>query len=562
MSIAKFIIFFKRLITILLLIVTIPLHAALTTRESVSSAEQQADLGGSNPKISADGRYVVFESIASSLVSNDTNGVSDIFVRDRLTGTTSRVSISSASLQANNESLSPSISADGRYVAFVSSASNLVSGDTNNLRDIFIHDRIAHLTTRVNVDSSGKQSNGDSGFPSVSANGRYVAFASLANNLVDDDTLFFEDIFVRDRLKNKTVRVSLNSSEVQGFNHSFTPAISADGLLVAFTSSADNLVPGDTNAWPDVFVRNMTTGQTSRVSLNSAETQANSISYAPAINANGRFIAFVSDATNLVTGDTNATRDVFLRDTLLGNTTRISINSAGQQGNNVSGGHDSVASISADGRFVAFSSIASNLVVGDLNGFEDFFVRDRATSTTFLATVNSAGQKANFGGSGGTETVSADGRYFAFNSFADNLVVGDNNSAADVFVYDKLLNNSKVSDMQLLVTNKPVSVPKSQVASYLLTIKNNGAANATDVALVDIVTNGVVTNLVPSQGTCFKAALFVCRLGTVAAGASITLDIKIQALLTPLVQKITVHSSSRDNLPGNNSVSVTTVVTP
>ena len=161
-------------------------------------------------------------------------------------GNTTRVSVASDGTQSNNSSYNPSISANGRYVAFESEATNLVRGDTNNFRDIFVHDRQTGQTTRVSVASDGTQANGHSYDPSISADGRYVAFASLANNLVSGDTNDQQDIFVHDRQTGQTTRVSVASDGTQASGHSFNPSISADGRYVAFVSSASNLVGGDT----------------------------------------------------------------------------------------------------------------------------------------------------------------------------------------------------------------------------------------------------------------------------------------------------------------------------
>jgi len=197
---------------------------------------------------------VVFESDASNLVPGDTNGRYDIFLRDRQTDTTTRLSVSSAGTQGNDSSLAPSISADGRYVVFESDASNLVPGDTNGRYDIFLRDRQTGTTTRLNVSSTGTQGNGVSGRPSISADGRYVAFNSDASNLVPGDTNGRNDIFLRDRQTGTTTRLSVSSTGVQGDGHSYDPFISADGRYVAFNSHATTLVPGDTNGKQDIFL--------------------------------------------------------------------------------------------------------------------------------------------------------------------------------------------------------------------------------------------------------------------------------------------------------------------
>jgi Tol biopolymer transport system component len=264
------------------------------------------------PSISADGRYVAFHSDASNLVPGDTNGTWDIFVHDRLTGQTTRVSVASDGTQGNNGSGDPSISADGRYVAFTSEASNLVPGDTNGTWDIFVHDRVTGQTTRVSVASDGSEGYGSSFSSSISADGRYVAFSSWASNLVPGDTNGWADVFVHDRVTGQTTRVSVASDGTEGNHVSLLPSISADGRYVAFSSWASNLVPGDTNEVQDIFVHDRLTGQTSRVSVASGGTEGNGASEFPSISADGRYVAFYSAASNLVPGDTNGTWDIFV----------------------------------------------------------------------------------------------------------------------------------------------------------------------------------------------------------------------------------------------------------
>jgi archaellum component FlaF (FlaF/FlaG flagellin family) len=353
-----------------------------TTRVSVSSTGQQANARSEFGSISADGRYVTFTSGASNLVPGDTNRWSDVFVHDRQTGQTTRVSVSSTGQQANDESRLPEISADGRYIAFQSRASNLVPGDTNGWSDVFVHDRQTGQTTRVSVSSTGQQADWSSENPAISADGRYVTFQSGASNLVPGDTNYSGDVFVHDRQTGQTTRVSISTTGQQANDWSEFGSISADGRYVTFTSFASNLVPGDTNDIWDVFAHDRQTGQTTRVSVSSTGQQANNLSGAGSISDNGRYVTFSSEASNLVPGDTQMCfigswincRDVFVHDRLTGQTTRVSISSTGQQGNSWSGG----SWISADGRYVTFTSFASNLVPGDTNDTWDVFVHDRA----------------------------------------------------------------------------------------------------------------------------------------------------------------------------------------
>ncbi|MEX2158554.1 MAG: flexitail domain-containing putative surface protein [Dehalococcoidia bacterium] len=402
-----------------------------TERVSVDSAGNQGNSQSYADAISADGRFVAFRSHATNLVAGDTNGTFDAFVRDRQSGTTERVSVDSAGNQGNSDSYAAAISADGRFVAFWSAATNLVAGDTNGVQDAFVRDRQTGTTERVSLDNAGTQGN-DSSYPvSISADGRFVAFESYATNLVASDTNGVPDAFVRDRQSGTTERVSVDSSGTQGNDSSWAGSISADGRFVAFASVATNLVAGDTNGTGDVFVRDRLSGTTERVSVDSVGTQSNGFSYAAAISADGRFVAFWSDATNLVAGDTNGVADAFVRDRQTGTTERVSVDNAGTEGNAFS--HPT--SISADGRFVAFWSYATNLVASDTNGVADALVRDRQSGTTERVSVDSAGNQGN--NDSAPKGISADGRFVAFGSDASNLVAGDTNGTTDAFVRDR-----------------------------------------------------------------------------------------------------------------------------
>jgi Tol biopolymer transport system component len=285
-------------------------------RVSVDSATGQADGASYFPNLSADGRFVAFRSGATNLVASDTNGFFDVFVRDRQLGTTERVSVDSSGAQSDGDSgLHPTISGDGRFVAFYSGATNLVAGDANGVFDVFLRDRQLGSTELVSVDSAGNQANSSSSLASVSADGRYVAFQSSATNLVAGDTNASLDVFLRDRQAGTTSRASVATGGGQGNGNSEYASIASNGLAVAFFGPASNLVPGDTNARRDVFVRDLQVGTTTRVSLELLGAQGNDdADYYPFLSADGRFVAFPSFATNLVAGDTNGALDVFLHD--------------------------------------------------------------------------------------------------------------------------------------------------------------------------------------------------------------------------------------------------------
>ena len=408
----------------------------------------QADGMSQAPSISADGRFVVFGSSATNLVPGDTNRTVDIFVRDMARHATTRVSVSSAGTQANGPSWDgPQISANGRWVAFGSDATNLVAGDTNHARDLFVRDLRSATTKRVNLNSTGQQASDGVLSYSMSADGRFVSFVSIAANLVPKDTNRTFDVFVRDLVTGKTTRVDVSSGgqEANGASYGGT-SLSADGRYVAFTSTASNLVAGDTNDDADVFVRDLRTAITRRASVSSAGTQGNGgLSSPVTLSGDGRYLVFESDATNLVPDDTNALDDVFRRDLVLGSTVRVNVSTSGAQANSFT---YNTSALSGDGVLIGFTSMATNLVSGESNLREDVFLRDVAEGTTTRLTLTDKGQPGNGTYSHtGDEFLSADRRFVVFTSDSSNLVPGDTNANDDVFLRD--LTNHTVTRVSL-----------------------------------------------------------------------------------------------------------------
>jgi hypothetical protein len=285
-----------------------------TIRVSIRTSGLQGNGASGNPSISDNGEFIAFDSAASNLVASDTNLVKDVFVRDWVFSTTTRVSVDSTGLQANDQSVSPSISRDGNVVGFTSSATNLVANDTNFQDDVFVRDRYAGVTEIVSVDSAGNAADNWSAGASVSNDGQFVAFYSWADNLVAGDGNFQGDVFLRDRAAGTTERVSIDSAGNEADGYSLVPAVSPDGSVVAFESGADNLVANDTNGFDDVFVRDRLAGTTAVVSMNCLGAIGDGYSASPSITSDARFVAFASYASNLIPNDTNATGDAFLFD--------------------------------------------------------------------------------------------------------------------------------------------------------------------------------------------------------------------------------------------------------
>jgi Tol biopolymer transport system component len=381
-------------------------------------------------------------SIGSNLVRGDTNRSVDVFVKDRATGKTTRVSVSSRGRQGNAGSGDPAISADGRFIAFTSQASNLVTGDTNRCMDlyktsgnlcpdVFVHDQLTHTTVRVSLSSAGRQSNGasDRGV-SISADGRYIAFGSAATNLVSGDTNRRADVFVRDRRTGTTERVSITDDGRQANHDSTDPRISWDGSRILFISPASNLdARGATSCrsnsavypCPNVFMRDVKSRETLTIVRTSVGTSFATIS------GNGRFVAFTSAAQNLVPGDTNEKEDVFVYDVSNARTTRASVSSSEEEGHD---GIRGMPAISPDGRYVAFSSESSNLVAGDDHECEysitgeryscwDILLRDRVEGTTELVSITSSGEQVD--GNSFDPVLSSNADHVVFTAQASNI---------------------------------------------------------------------------------------------------------------------------------------------
>ena len=389
------------------------------------------------PWVSGNGRFVAFDSDSPALVAGDTNRVRDVFVHDRATGTTDRVSLAGDGTEADGQSQRPTLSDDGRYVAFWSDATNLVPGDDNDVADAFVYDRSDRVIRRVSVGPGGAQANGESLRPVISGDGLTVAFESAARNLVGKDVLGrsldtnqSRDIFVHDIATEETTRVSVASDGAQGTGDSLRPSISADGRYVAFQSEAV-FDSADTNEARDVYVHDRETGVITRASLGDSEAEGDGGSFSPSVSANGRYVAFWSNAANLVDGDDNAKSDVFVRDLEEGSTERVSVSSTGDEGDDDS----SDPSLSPDGRHVAFWSAASNLVAADSNAVRDVFLHDRTTAETIRASVASDGAQAD--ADCYAPNVGGGGDLVAFDSEATTLVAGDSNPGSDIFVHSE-----------------------------------------------------------------------------------------------------------------------------
>lgn len=483
-----------------------------------------AALGGASGQfgiaVSGSGRFVVFESAATNLVANDTNGVADVFVHDRHTGTTTRVNVAPGGRQAIGGPSGVSgvaISGDGRVVAFESSATNLVAGDTNGVSDIFVHDRESGVTTRVSLATGGGEAHGGAARrPALSADGRIVVFDAAMTDLVAGDNNGAPDVFAHDRTSGATTRLSVATGGAEAVNASVgsvRATVSADGRLVAFTSDATNLVTGDTNNTIDAFVHDRGTGVTTRVSVRSGGVQATGgDSFRAAISADGRFVAFDSEAS-VVTGDTNGDRDIFVHDRQTGQSTRVSVATGGVEANGQFGSRDPF--ISADGRYIGFSSDAPDLDTDDTNGTSDMFLHDRSTGRTTRISLSSANVPAN--APVVAAAMSADGRYVAFSSSASTLRSGDANQLVDVFVRDTRMFLRR----RLSVTTAGGQLARPSVGRPAVSAEGRYVAFTTAAAGIDQTdTNGRTDVFVRDWHTNLTARVSVASGGGEGGGGS------------------------------------------
>ena len=511
----------------------------------------------------SNGRKVIFESFSNNLVAGDTNNAYDVFIKDRDTGAIIRVSTDSLGNQGNASSSLPSVSADGTKAVFASIASNLVAGDTNESSDIFLKDLntgVVTIVSRVGLD--GELSNGPSSWPRISADGTKVVFMSDATNLdpgslpdvtnvfikdlntgeiyciskamgeatkannnsikahfsIDGNNIVFEsyannlvlsddngkrDIFVKDLIKNRTTLVSTSSSGVQGNGDSENGRLSNDNKKVVFQSSADNLVPDDTNDLTDIFVKNLDTGAIVRVSVNKDGEEANDICN------NGQFsptssnkVLFQSYADNLVPDDTNSSMDLFIKDLSTGVVTRVSTAVDGTE----SSADSYNASFSADGKKVVFESYADNLIPNDTNSSNDIFIKNIASGVVTRVSVAADGTEAD--SSSYNPSLSADGKKVIFESMASNLVPGY--SSGGNYIYIKDLQTGEVS---IVSANTEGAVPDSD--SYNASISADGKkaifeslatnlvaddTNGTSDIFIKDLTSGVITRVTGTEG--------------------------------------------------------------
>jgi len=416
------------------------------TRErfSVSATGGQENGGSWWPSISNDGRFVAWHSWAENLVPGDTNFVFDVYIRDRVFGLNHLVSLSTTGQLGDEQSVYPMISGDGLHVAFCSAADNLVPGVGNGVQQIYARDWQTGVTELVSVSPEGDPADALCDRPAMSGDGRYVVYQSTATNLNAHASATLA-IYLRDRLAGTTTCLSVSPAGDMANGVSFAANITPDGRYVAFGSWATNLGPTVTTNVSNIYLLDRqspppgTNGTFEIVSLanglSGAQGNGDARGGRPALSANGRYVAFSSQASNLVDGDTNATDDVFLRDRNTGLTERVSVATGDSEGNGASGADSYFLAVSDNGRYVTFDSLATNFVANDLNATWDVFQRDRVDATTTCLTVGIDGLTGTLKSGYYGIATSSSGAYTVFDSHATNLVANDTNTCMDTFLW-------------------------------------------------------------------------------------------------------------------------------
>jgi uncharacterized repeat protein (TIGR01451 family) len=531
----------------------------VTQRVSVSSDGAEGnDTSGflSGPAISAGGRFVAFDSAATNLLAGG-NLPTNIFVHDRQTGSTEIASVSSSGRQGEGLSSSPDLSADGRFVAFDSDASNLTRGDRNNITDVFRHDRVTGETILVSLGSDGRQGAASSHAPAISADGHFIVFHANSP-LVPNDTNDNTDVYLRDVQTGTTTLISVATDGSAGNGTSFIQDISGDGRVVAFVSSATNLIPDDVvDNEPNVYVRDLNTNTTELASVGSDGTRANVGFFDnPAISADGRFVAFSTFDVLSPLDTAPSSLDIYLRDRLNGTTELISVSSDEQPGD----GRSESPSVSADGQFVAFTSDSTNFApeASSLFRDEDIFVRDRLNGTTVRVSESTGGEEGNARSL--TPSISADGMVTAFGSDASNLVPDDTNFVKDIFVHDE----RAAADLSVTKNDSPEPVTRGGTLTYTIVVANQGPGTAIGVQLTDTLPGSVrFASVTSTAGSCAEAdGTVTCTLGDIASGSSVTVTLNVTARRTGTATNTAqVTSLSSDPNLANNTDSEDTLIT-
>jgi hypothetical protein len=463
-----------------------------------------ADNDSIQSTVSWDGELVLFTSFASNLVPTDTNEAVDVFLRDRVNGSTERISRRPNGVQANASSGGAMMNPIATLFTYYSFATNLVPSDTNGFSDIFLttrdEDTNAITVTRISKGLAGAEANGDSFLSDLSDDGSRIVYDSVATNLVAVDDNVWSDIFLYEQNTATTTKISISNNNTPGNARSERPRLSADGTYAIYYSYADNLVSGDTNGEPDIFGIDLETFAVSRLSVGTNGTQANLGARAEyALSPDGRYVVFASDSTNLVANDTNNTTDIFLYDRETNITRLMSVARDGTRANG--GSYD--PSISANGRFIAFNTIASNLYPNDTNGIGDGVVVDRFTR--LVQPVSTSYDGSPLDADSGTPQFSEDGLSVTFYSDATNLVMSDTNGFTDIFWRDF---HSLIPKLTYMPLNAKGYQPSPCLITDTEPNNNIGNANTNLPLCQNVIVNGTLpSGQSPDTGDYYRVVL-------------------------------------------------------
>lgn len=436
-------------------------ESAVIQRVSTTSAGNQVNDSAHNASVSANGRYVLFESFSGGFVDGDTNGQSDVFLKDLLTGSLTLVSRASDGSLGVDASYNAQFSPDGQFVTFESRSGNFVPGDVIGAQDIFRKNLSTGVVTRLTTAFDGVEANHGSGELSLTSNGRYAVFTSYASNLTLNDTNDSNDIFLRDLATGAITRVSVGRDGIQGNGSSGQASVSADGRYVVFRSISTNLVGGDTNGVADIFYKDLITDAIVRLSISNGGQQANNDCRNPKFSADGRYVIFESDASNLVDGDTNGKVDIFRKDLLAGELVRVSTKSDGSQ----VGDNSSDASISADGRYILFRSNGHDIVEAD-SFYDGAFRKDMLTGK--VVRISDAGASEVNGHSAGAR-FSPDGRYITFETNGRDVLPNDANGTKSDIIWvdaDRIADSAAIREGRFIELNFDASTTSTVTLAW------------------------------------------------------------------------------------------------
>ncbi len=457
-------------------------------RVSVSTAGVQGDALSDTPSLSGDGSVVAFHSTAKNLAANDPNSRNDAYVHWVGTGETLVTSAAADGTIGGATSTRAVVSADGKAVVFQSDADNLVPGDGNTHRDIFLKDLATGAVRIVSLSAAGEQANGHSTLPRFSRDGNRVVFVSEATNLVPNDTNEKNDVFVKNLMSGEIRIASASATGELGNDDSTFPVLSADGNFVAFSSAASNFVKLDTNKSRDIFVKNMTTGEIRRLSVSAAGQQGDTHSDGPNISADGTIVTFSSESRFLVPNDTNGDSDVFLCDLTAGTIRRASVTATGAETN----GASYVQSLSDDGKVLAFGSDAPDVVPAPApNYLFQVYVKDLTTGEVRAVSVGLDGKIGD--GPSFAISLSGDGKKVAFHSESANLVAGDTNNKGDIFVADTGLGGTVVPTPTLGDVNADAAIDVQDAILLLQFAVGIKAPTEAQMASGDVKKDGHLT---------------------------------------------------------------------